>query len=86
MFPLIFRSTVEEIELISSKLFKFQRFDAIKEFTEKTILPPPFVIFEYTIHFFKFASSFLNGTTLTEESSFRKASKCFKLINNIVFS
>ena len=67
-----FSSTVEELDLDSNKIFKFQRFEGIKECSEKTILPPPFVVFEYIYLGVKFVKNYANGVVQNERDDFRK--------------
>ena len=67
-----FSSTVEELDLDSNKIFKFQRFEGIKECSEKTILPPPIVVFEYLYLGFKFLKNYANGIVLQKKDDFRK--------------
>jgi hypothetical protein len=68
----MFSATVEEIDYHSTKIFKFQRFEGIREFSEKAIFPPPFVIFEYILLFFQFAKNYLTGSTSQKVDNFRK--------------
>lgn len=67
-----FSSTVEELDLDSNKIFKFQRFEGIKECSEKTILPPPIVVLEYLYLCFKFLKNYANGVVQEKKDDFRK--------------
>ncbi len=66
-----FASTVEEIEKDSTKLHRFQRFEGIKEFADKSMIPAPFVIFEYIINLALYFRNIINGTEAQKKSSFR---------------
>jgi len=66
-----FASTVEEIEKDSTKLHRFQRFEGIKEFADKSFIPAPFVIVEYIINTVQFFRHIINGTENEKKNSFR---------------
>jgi hypothetical protein len=66
-----FASTVEEIEKDSTKLHRFQRFEGIKEFADKSFIPAPFVIVEYIINTVQFFRHIINGTVNEKKNSFR---------------
>lgn len=65
------RSTVEEIERDSAKFYRFQRFEGIKEFAEKSMIPAPFVIIEYIIDLSIYFKNLINGDTSERQDSFR---------------
>jgi len=63
---------VEAIDIDSNKIYKYQRFKGIKEFSNKTILPPPLVVFEYAFYVLRFAKNLLNGESIHVVDNFRK--------------
>lgn len=76
-----FSSTVEEIDIDSNKFFKFQRFDGIREFSEKTIIPPPLVVIEYLYMILVLMKNYLTGHSEIKANCFRNA-----LINSLNFA
>ena len=63
---------METIDIDSNKIYKYQRFKGIKEFSDKTILPPPLVVFEYAYYVISFAKKYLNGEPNHTADNFRK--------------
>jgi hypothetical protein len=79
IFVLYLSATVENIDVDSKKIFKFQRFHGIKECSERTILPAPFVIIEYTYFTISFIRNYINGTEIIKKDDFRKIKSIFIL-------
>jgi hypothetical protein len=63
---------VEEIDIDSKKYYKFQRYDGIKEFADKSMIPAPFVVFEYIFRLIRFVRNVVNGTLVETPASFSK--------------
>lgn len=66
-----FSSTVEEIERDSTKFYRFQRFEGIREFANKSMIPAPFVIVEYIISIASYCKAVVNGDPIESTDSFR---------------
>jgi hypothetical protein len=68
LFWYCFSSTVEEIDIISKTVFKFHRYDGIRDITQKTVIPPPLVVIEYLYYFVKFLKRYATGVVDEKES------------------
>ncbi|CAF0775680.1 unnamed protein product [Brachionus calyciflorus] len=66
-----FTSTVEDININSNKYFKFIRFAGIKEFSEKMVIPPPFVVIEYIYVLLTYIRGFFTGNYPVKSEIFR---------------
>lgn len=63
-------STVEEIDIQSEKVFKYQRCDGIKQIVEKTTIPPPLVFIEYLYYLVNFIKSYIDGSSIERTNNF----------------
>lgn len=63
-------STVEEIDIQSEKVFKYQRCDGIKQIAEKTTIPPPLVFIEYLYYLVTFIKSYIDGSSIERTNNF----------------
>lgn len=75
-------STVEEIDIQSEKVFKYQRCDGIKQIVEKTTIPPPLVFIEYLYYLITFIKSYIDGSSIESTNNF---SELYLLINGQYF-
>ena len=51
---------MEAIELDSNKIFRFHRIAGIRDFSEKSLIPAPFVVFEHILFFILFIKRYFS--------------------------